>query len=106
MLPVVKEEELKKLDQSPNHPETRVTPHLINRLAVGEVFVFGSNAMGRHDGGAARVALERFGAIRGQGHGLQGMSYAIDSMSGMDAMKKDVDEFIEFAKTIRIRRSL
>lgn len=37
MLPVVKEEELKKLDQSPNHPETRVTPHLINRLAVGEI---------------------------------------------------------------------
>lgn len=98
MLPVVKEEELKKLDQSPNHPETRVTPHLISRLAVGEVFVFGSNAMGRHDGGAARGALEKFGAIRGQGHGLQGMSYAIDSMSGMDAMKKDVDEFIEFAK--------
>ena len=54
--------------------------------------------MGYHDGGAAKVALEKFGAIRGQGHGLQGMSYAIDSMSGMEALKKDVDEFIEFAK--------
>lgn len=98
MVPVVEAEELAKLDKSPNNPETRVTPHLISRLAAGEIFVFGSNAMGHHDGGAAKTALEKFGAIRGQGHGLQGMSYAIDSMSGMEAMKKDVDEFIEFAK--------
>ena len=98
MVPVVEAEELAKLDKSPNNPETRVTPHLISRLAAGEIFVFGSNAMGHHDGGAAKTALEKFGAIRGQGHGLQGMSYAIDSTSGMEAMKKDVDEFIEFAK--------
>ena len=98
MVPVVEAEELAKLDKSPNNPETRVTPHLISRLAAGEIFVFGSNAMGYHDGGAAKTALEKFGAIRGQGHGLQGMSYAIDSMSGMEAMKKDVDDFIEFAK--------
>ena len=98
MVPVVEAEELAKLDKSPNNPETRVTPHLISRLAAGEIFVFGSNAMGYHDGGAAKTALEKFGAIRGQGHGLQGKSYAIDSMSGMEALKKDVDEFIEFAK--------
>lgn len=98
MVPVVEAEELAKLDKSPNNPETRVTPHLISRLAAGEIFVFGSNAMGHHDGGAAKTALEKFGAIRGQGHGLQGMSYAIDSMSGMEALKKDVDDFIEFAK--------
>lgn len=98
MVPVVEAEELAKLDKSPNNPETRVTPHLISRLAAGEIFVFGSNAMGYHDGGAAKTAMEKFGAIRGQGHGLQGMSYAIDSMSGMEDMKKDVDEFIEFAK--------
>lgn len=88
MVPVVEAEELAKLDKSPNNPETRVTPHLISRLAAGEIFVFGSNAMGHHDGGAAKVALEKFGAIRGQGHGLQGMSYAIDSMSGMEVLKR------------------
>lgn len=98
MVPVVEAEELAKLDKSPNNPESRVTPHIVSRLAAGEIFVFGSNALGHHDGGAAKTALEKFGAIRGQGHGLQGMSYAINSMSGIEAMKKDVDEFIDFAK--------
>ena len=51
MVPVVEAEELAKLDKSPNNPETRVTPHLISHLAAGEIFVFGSNAMGYHDGG-------------------------------------------------------
>lgn len=54
MVPQVEVEELAKLDKSPNNPETRVTPHLISRLAAGEIFVFGSNAMGYHDGGAAK----------------------------------------------------
>ena len=35
MVPVVEAEELAKLDKSPNNPETRVTPHLISRLAAG-----------------------------------------------------------------------
>ena len=63
MVPVVEAEELAKLDKSPNNPETRVTPHLISRLAAGEIFVFGSNAMGYHDGGAAKTALEKFGDL-------------------------------------------
>ena len=103
MVPVVEAEELAKLDKSPNNPETRVTPHFVSRLAAGEIFVFGSNAMGHHDSGAAKTALEKFGAIRGQGHGLQGMSYAIDSMSGIETLKKDVDEFIEFAYNQALR---
>ena len=37
MVPVVEAEELAKLDKSPNNPETRVTPHLISRLAAGEM---------------------------------------------------------------------
>ena len=43
----------------------------------GTIFVFGSNPEGRHGAGAARVACEKFGAIYGQGEGLQGNSYAI-----------------------------
>ena len=41
------------------------------------VFVFGSNPEGRHGAGAARVARIHFGAIYGQGEGLQGNAYAI-----------------------------
>ena len=49
----------------------RVTPERISHLESNEVFVFGSNARGLHYGGAARAAVEKFGAIMGQGHGLQ-----------------------------------
>ena len=41
------------------------------------IFVFGSNPEGRHGSGSARVALLLFGAIYGQGEGLQGQSYAL-----------------------------
>lgn len=41
------------------------------------IFVFGSNPEGRHGAGSARVALRQFGAIYGQGEGLQGQSYAL-----------------------------
>lgn len=43
----------------------------------GEIFVFGSNLAGRHGKGAALVAKQLFGAIYGQGIGLQGQSYGI-----------------------------
>ena len=49
-------------------------------------------------GGAARIALEKFGAIYGQGVGLQGNSYAIPTMQGgVETIKPYVDEFIDFA---------
>ena len=41
------------------------------------VFVFGSNPEGRHGAGAAKVARLRFGAVYGQGEGLQGNAYGI-----------------------------
>lgn len=41
------------------------------------IFVFGSNPEGRHGAGAAKVAREKFGAIYGQGEGMQGNAYAI-----------------------------
>lgn len=43
----------------------------------GKILVFGSNLAGRHGAGAAKEALERYGAISGRGFGLQGSSYAI-----------------------------
>jgi hypothetical protein len=41
------------------------------------IFVFGSNPEGRHGAGAAKIATEQFGAIYGQGEGLQGNAYAL-----------------------------
>ena len=77
----------------------RVTPELIRSLGANEIFVFGSNLAGAHGGGAARIAVVNFGAIMGQGVGLQGQSYAIPTMQGgVNTIKPYVDEFIAFAK--------
>lgn len=76
----------------------RITPNQIRTLDSNEIFVFGSNANGMHGGGAARAAVNHFGAIWGQGHGLQGQSYAIDSMSGIEPLKKDIADFVAFAR--------
>lgn len=71
----------------------------ITHLEPNEIFVFGSNLQGYHGAGAARMALDKFGAVWGQGVGLQGQSYAIPTMEGgVDTIKPYVDEFIEFAK--------
>lgn len=50
---------------------------LINYLEDDQIFVFGSNPEGRHGGGTAKIALKKYGAINGQGHGLQGQSYGL-----------------------------
>lgn len=76
------------------------TPDNINYLKPNEIFVFGSNLAGYHGGGAARVALNKFGAVWGQGVGLQGQSYAIPTMQGgVETIKPYVDEFIAFARS-------
>jgi hypothetical protein len=69
----------------------------ITRLGPGEVFVFGSNAAGLHAAGAAALAHDRFGAVWGQGHGLHGQSYAINSMSGLTVLRQEVAGFVDFA---------
>lgn len=77
----------------------RKSPDIINDLNENEIFVFGSNLEGSHGGGAAAIAARKFGAIWGQGVGLQGQSYGIPTMhGGVSAIKPYVDEFIEFAK--------
>jgi len=77
----------------------RITPDLIKSLGSNEIFVFGSNLAGAHGGGAARIAAERFGAVMGQGVGLQGQSYAIPTMQGgVNTILPYVEEFITFAK--------
>ena len=80
--------------------EKRISPEFINKLENNEIFVFGSNLKGMHGGGAARIAYDKFGAIWGQGVGLQGQSYGIPTMhGGLDVIKPYIDEFIDFAKS-------
>ena len=75
------------------------TPDRISELKDNEIFVFGSNLAGHHGGGAARLAYNRFGAVWGQGVGLQGQAYAIPTMQGgVETIKPYVDEFILFAE--------
>jgi hypothetical protein len=79
--------------------QVNYTPECINTLAPNEVFVFGSNLRGWHQGGAAKHAQRYFGAIWGQGVGLQGRSYAIPTMQGgVDTIKPYVDDFIIFTQ--------
>lgn len=70
----------------------------VTELDEGEIFVFGSNGMGAHMGGAAATAVARFGAIYGQAEGLQGQSYAINTMDGFEVMAEQVERFVEFAR--------
>lgn len=75
------------------------TPDNIQSLKSNEIFVFGSNLEGMHGGGAAALAFRKFGAIMGQGDGLQGQSYGIPTMhGGVDVIAPYVDRFIAFAK--------
>ncbi len=76
---------------------SRITPSEVNILEPNEVFVFGSNEDGRHIGGAARVAMEKFGAVWGRGEGLQGKSYAIPTMEGLNTTDRAVRRFTSYA---------
>ena len=77
----------------------RITPSWIDSLKENEIFVFGSNLAGMHGGGAARIAHLHFGAVMGQGVGLQGQSYAIPTMQGgVETIRPYVDRFIAYAK--------
>ena len=82
-----------------NIPRPEFTPDFITELRPDEVFVFGSNLAGSHGGGAAYVAWRKFGAVMGQGVGLQGQSYAIPTMQGcVETIEPYVTEFIAFAQ--------
>lgn len=82
-----------------NLENLKYTPDNITHLDEDEVFVFGSNLQGMHCGGAARTAVQKFGAIMGQGEGIQGQSYAIPTMQGgVETIKPYVDRFIDLAR--------
>ena len=81
------------------------TPELVESLKDNQVFVFGSNLIGYHSGGASLVAMQRFGAVWGQAEGQQGQCYAIpvdirgEAVENVSAyMKRHIDKFLAYAK--------
>ena len=82
---------------------TGYTPDYLDRLLPNQIFVFGSNTLGYHTGGASGTARKKFGAVWGQAEGLQGQSYAIPVDFGKGIrkdteVKASVEKFIAFAK--------
>ena len=75
----------------------RIAPDSIVALQKGEIFVFGSNVEGMHNGGAAYYALQHFGAKFGQAEGIQGQSYAIPTDgNSFEELAKAVERFTEY----------
>lgn len=75
------------------------TPENLSKLKCNEVFVFGSNRSGFHVGGAAKIAVNKFGAIYGKSCGLQGQSYAIPTFPcTLEEIKSEVNAFLDFAR--------
>lgn len=78
-----------------------VTP-FVTQLDENQVFVFGSNEVGRHGRGAAKLA-KQWGAKNGVGEGLSGKTYGIPtkdkSIKTLSKCKilKYVGTFIKFA---------
>ncbi len=82
-----------------NH-KNRISPSDITKLKKNQIFVFGSNADGKHAGGAAKLAAEKFNAKQGVARGRTGDCYAIDTMSGLAVIKEQIQPFIESAKVL------
>lgn len=53
---------------------------MITELKPNQIFVFGSNDLGNHAGGAAYLAYNKFGALWGVPRGPQGQCWAIATL--------------------------
>lgn len=68
-----------------------------------DCFVFGSNTKGIHGAGAAKAALDLYGAKWGVGQGLSGRSYAIPTKDDrirtlpLNKVKQNVERFVKDA---------
>ena len=77
---------------------------IIKTLAEDTTFVFGSNLAGEHSSGAAKTALEHFGALNGVGRGWSGQSFAIPTMNEhlqqmpLSQIQHYIDDFKTYTK--------
>src|ERR1035437_7820768 len=79
--------------------KNRITSKEITRLNKNSIIVFGSNKDGNHAGGLAAICKAKFKAKRGMARCITGQCYAIDTMSGLDVIKEQIQPFIEVAKS-------
>jgi hypothetical protein len=86
-------------------PDQRVlSSKPITSLTPNQIFVFGSNLLGKHNGGAAKLAKDKFYAKYGVGIGPTGQSYAIPTKSNfetsltLNVINIYVSEFCLYAK--------
>lgn len=79
---------------------------MITHLEPNQFFVFGSNMLGSHGGGAAKQAVDDFGAEWGISEGLAGKSYAFPTLEremtkrGIPALERSRDRFYATAKAL------
>lgn len=77
----------------------KYTPENITELNPNEVFVFASNTAGKHMGGAAKVAHEKFGAVWGVGYGHTGQCFAIPTLKSSGSLEKlelwEIEEMVK-----------
>lgn len=79
-----------------------MTAH-IHRKDDPRVFVFGSNLLGIHAGGAAAYAQRELGAKHGRGEGPMGRAYALPTCSrpglpmSIESVGEAVENFIAYA---------
>lgn len=81
----------------------KYTPDKIESLQPNEVFVFGSNLRGSHGGGAALIAVQKFGATQGVAEGHEGQSYALPTLGAgyeklpLAKIEKHIGKLIDYA---------
>ena len=72
---------------------------------LDQIFVFGSNKKGAHGKGAAMDAAQQYGAVYGQGAGIQGRSYGIITKDedlnavSFTEVKRHIATFVDFANS-------
>lgn len=77
------------------HKDGSPAPH-------GYVFVFGSNQSGIHGEGAAKAAVEHYGANFGQAWGLQGRAFAIPTVKHQIAGPLPLEEIYKYIQKFKI----
>jgi len=90
----------------------RITPENITELQEFDIFVFGSNELGNHGGGAAKTAFLKFGAEWRKGFERTKFTFAIPTKDWrinslpLNAIEFYVKRFIEYSKNLPSSRFL
>lgn len=87
-------------------PRYEYTPEYIQELTENEIFVYGDNLSYIHGAGAAKLAVDKFGAMHGVGHKVVGQSYGIstkDHTITQTLSLEDITKEINYFKIIAVQ---